>query len=420
MNNKVSVITVVFNDVAHIRETIESFFSQTWENKEYIVIDGGSNDGTAEIVKQYADQLSYWCSEKDNGIYDAMNKGVKRCTGDWINILNSGDLFATPHALEDAMTLIDHKDADVIYGNSIEIYKGAKRAVIAEDKVSFMEYHPIYRHGASFVKRTLHQDFLFNTKRKDLGFALDWEQIHRIYKAGYKFQKTEAFIQVYDREGASNHAVKSLWYNYKITSMGHFCLNHALFLAKKTTKTLLSQTTFYRWAHAFFMEYVINDILPHIPFWIIRRGILRKGKMRIGKKSFIMKRAYFMSANHIQIGNYTNINQGCLIDGRGGIVIGDNVSISHAVKIVTGGHDVQSAQFDAIYLPVVIKDFVWLGCGCTILQGVTIGKGAVVCAGAVVTHDVEEYTIVAGIPAKKINKRNKKLDYHCIWESPFT
>ena len=99
-NNKISVITVVFNDAKHIRETMESFFSQTWENKEYIVIDGGSNDGTAEIVKEYADQLSYWCSEKDDGIYDAMNKGIKRCTGDWINILNSGDLFATPHALE--------------------------------------------------------------------------------------------------------------------------------------------------------------------------------------------------------------------------------------------------------------------------------------------------------------------------------
>lgn len=420
MGNKISVITVVFNDVAHIRQTMESYFSQTWENKEYIVIDGGSNDGTAEVVKEYSDRLSYWCSEKDDGIYDAINKGVNHCTGDWINILNSGDLFATPHTLEDAMTFVNQKEADVIYGNSIEIYRGAKRAVIADDEVSFMKYHPIYRHGSSFVKRTLHQHFLFNTKSKDLGFALDWEQIHRIYKAGYKFQKIDAFIQVYDREGISNHAVKSLWYNYKITSMGHFNFNQAWFLAKKTIKTLLTQTTFYRWAHAFFMEYVINDILPHIPFWTIRRAILRKGKMKIGKKSFIMKRTYLMSSNHIQIGSYTDINQGCLIDGRGGVIIGDNVSISHCVKIVTGSHDIQSEHFNAIYLPIVIKDLVWLGCGCTILQGVTIGKGAVVCAGAVVTHDVEEYTIVGGVPAKTINKRNKKLEYHCIWDSPFT
>lgn len=66
--DKISVITVVFNDVENIRETIESFFSQTWENKEYIVIDGASTDGTADIIKEYSDRLTYWCSERDNGI----------------------------------------------------------------------------------------------------------------------------------------------------------------------------------------------------------------------------------------------------------------------------------------------------------------------------------------------------------------
>ena len=71
MSNKISVITVVYNDVANIRATMESFFSQTWEDKEYIVIDGGSTDGTADIIKEYAPRLAYWCSEKDNGIYDA-------------------------------------------------------------------------------------------------------------------------------------------------------------------------------------------------------------------------------------------------------------------------------------------------------------------------------------------------------------
>ena len=74
--DKISVITVVYNDVAHIRETMESFFSQTWENKEYIVIDGGSTDGTVDVIREYADRLAYWCSEKDDGIYDAMNKGI--------------------------------------------------------------------------------------------------------------------------------------------------------------------------------------------------------------------------------------------------------------------------------------------------------------------------------------------------------
>lgn len=69
MSNKISVITVVYNDVEHIQATMESFFAQTWQDKEYIVIDGGSNDGTAEIIKQYADKIAYWCSEKDEGTF---------------------------------------------------------------------------------------------------------------------------------------------------------------------------------------------------------------------------------------------------------------------------------------------------------------------------------------------------------------
>ena len=121
MSNKISVITVVFNDVANIRATMESFFSQTWEDKEYIVIDGGSTDGTVDIIKEYADKLAYWCSEKDNGIYDAMNKGIVHATGDWINILNSGDYYASNDALNKVITLaIDINSTDILYTNSIE------------------------------------------------------------------------------------------------------------------------------------------------------------------------------------------------------------------------------------------------------------------------------------------------------------
>ena len=80
MEDKVSVITVVYNDVEHIQETLESFFSQTWSNKEYIVIDGGSTDGTENIIRRYIDRITYFCSEKDNGIYDAMNKGILHST----------------------------------------------------------------------------------------------------------------------------------------------------------------------------------------------------------------------------------------------------------------------------------------------------------------------------------------------------
>ena len=87
---------------------------------------------------------------------------------------------------------------------------------------------------------------------------------------------------------------------------------------------------------------------------------------------------------------------------------------------MTGGHDVQHRNFPGIYEKIKIEDYAWLGVNCVVLKGITIGKGAVVAAGAVVTKDVPEYTIVGGIPAKPIGKRTKDLDYKCIWDEPFT
>lgn len=421
MNNKISVITVVYNDVNHIKATIESFFSQTWPNKEYIIVDGGSTDGTVEIIQQYADRLAWWCSEKDGGIYDAMNKGISHCTGDWINILNSGDFYVCRTSLESALQTKDINNVDVIYGNSMELDNDEKKSVIACDDISQMEFAPIYRHGSSLVRICVHRKFLFDlSKRQEYGFALDWNMIYHVYKAGYRFKKVDTFIEAYNRCGVSNKPYKCIWYNYKITSEGKFSLKKIYFLLKQIIKEMVSQSIIYKYLVYFLVEYVINDILPHIPFWNIRKVILNSMKLKTGYKSFIMKRTYIMAPTRIRVGSYTDINRGCFLDGRGGITIGNNVSISHEVKLITGSHDMNSERFNGLYKPIVIDDYAWLGAGCTILQGVNIGKGAVVCAGAVVTHDVKPYDVVGGVPAKHIKTRSKNLNYHCRWDIPFT
>jgi len=128
---------------------------------------------------------------------------------------------------------------------------------------------------------------------------------------------------------------------------------------------------------------------------------------------------YFFYINRLKIGKHTHINRGCFFDARAGINIGNNVSISHQVSLLTGGHDVHSSDFSGIFRPIDIKDYVWIGVNATILQGVTIGEGAVVAAGAVVVKDVEPYSIVGGVPAKKIGIRNKNLNYTPSWNLPF-
>ena len=240
MSNKISVITVVFNDVKHIRETMESFFSQTWEDKEYIVIDGGSTDGTADIIREYSNKLAFWCSEPDGGIYDAMNKGIDRCSGDWINILNSGDVFVNERVLEHCMEQCREQDADIIYGNSRENSQGRYRHIEAYTDTSIMDLVPAYRHGSSFVRAKVHKANKFDlSKHNQLGYALDWELIYRLYKQGFKFRKLNLEIQSFLKEGVSSNIIKSYWYNYKITSEGKFNIRKFIHFIRITMQTFL-------------------------------------------------------------------------------------------------------------------------------------------------------------------------------------
>lgn len=418
---KVSVITVVYNDVCHIRQTMDSFFRQTCKEKEYIVIDGGSTDGTAEIVKEYADRLAWWCSEKDGGIYEAMNKGVEHATGKWINFLNSGDYYASDTALADIASAACEGDADVVYGNSIARGKYSDTTIVASADISLMRLMPIYRHGCSLVKAEVQRKYGFDlNKKKSLGFALDWDMIFRAYHDGRVFKKADVTVQSYDETGASDAKYRSALYCYRVTTQFGFGLRQARHLISTVMHYALNDLHVMDYPRAFFYQFVINDCLPAIPFWNIRRMILRKAKMKIGKGTFVMKRCYIMEPGRISIGSHSHINRGCLLDGRGGLTIGNSVSVSHQVSIITGSHDKDSSDFREIDLPIVIGDYAWIGANATVLQNVTIGQGAIICAGAVVVKDVPEYAIVGGVPARVIGKRSKDLDYECKWITPFT
>ncbi|WP_109832824.1 glycosyltransferase family 2 protein [Reichenbachiella versicolor] len=116
---KVSVITVVYNGADVIEKTIQSVLSQSFQNLEYIVVDGASNDGTLEVLSKYSDSISKFISEKDSGIYNAMNKGIVLSSGDYLLFLNAGDIFYSDQSLEKLISVANNHQWDFIYGKAV-------------------------------------------------------------------------------------------------------------------------------------------------------------------------------------------------------------------------------------------------------------------------------------------------------------
>lgn len=158
--------------------------------------------------------------------------------------------------------------------------------------------------------------------------------------------------------------------------------------------------------------YLSNRVVARIPSHAIRQSFYRSAlKVTIGKGAYVLMDAWFDTKGGVTIGAHSVINQKCRLDGRGGITIGSNVSISAEVTILTADHDLNSPQFAGREKPVVIGDRVFIGTRAMVLPGVTIGEGAVVAAGAVVTRDVPPYAIVGGVPARVLGERSRQLDY---------
>ncbi|WP_417735105.1 acyltransferase [Rosistilla oblonga] len=159
-------------------------------------------------------------------------------------------------------------------------------------------------------------------------------------------------------------------------------------------------------------KYVCNRIMASIPSHHLRLLFYRYAmRFKIGHSSFIFMNAWFDTPGKFTMGHNSVINQKCKLDNRGGLTIGNNVSISSEVCILTADHDPSSPQFAGRYAAVTIEDHSFVGTRAMIMPGVTVRRGGVVAAGSVVTKDVPEFTVVAGVPAKPIKDRCREVDY---------
>lgn len=183
---KISIITVVFNNEATIREAIESVLNQSYKDIEYIVIDGKSTDNTTKIIKEYQSRLGFYVSEVDKGLYDAMNKGIISATGDVIGILNSDDLYQDEHVIGDVMRqFMADPELDILYGNLAYVKnddptKIVRNWVARSYYKSFFEDGNVPPHPSLFLRNRVYNSVgLFNLQYK---LAADYEFMFRLFK----------------------------------------------------------------------------------------------------------------------------------------------------------------------------------------------------------------------------------------------
>ena len=187
---KLSIITINYNNAEGLRKTIASVASQTYADIEHIIVDGGSTDGSVEVIREYEQSLASrlsplasnlkWLSEPDSGIYNAMNKGIKMANGEYLLFLNSGDYLVDANTLKNVFE--DANDVDIIYGDRINVWKDGlerNRDSFPDHITGYFLYRGMISHQASFIKSDLFVKY--GLYREDLKYGADWEFFLRTF-----------------------------------------------------------------------------------------------------------------------------------------------------------------------------------------------------------------------------------------------
>ena len=239
---KITIITVVLNNVDTILKTINSIKSQTYKNIEYILIDGGSTDGTAELIAKNLFDSCIFISEKDNGLYFALNKGYQLSTGSVIGILHSDDILASIHIIEEIMNIfiddrIDCVYGDLIYVSSVNENKIIRKWISGNFSQSNLKYGWMPPHPTVFLKKSVINNFGFYDTRYNI--SADYDYILRCFKHKKFISKyLPKVLVIMKMGGKSNKNITNLFLklleDYKIIKRNNFGITTLLF--KNITK----------------------------------------------------------------------------------------------------------------------------------------------------------------------------------------
>ena len=244
-NPVVSIITVVYNAEKHIQQAMDSVFNQTYKNIEYIIVDGASKDNTVNIIKNNESRIAKWVSEKDKGITDAFNKGIKMCTVEIVGLVNADD-WLEPNAIE--LAVQNFENADIVYGD-IRFWHREKPTVRVHSDHSRLRTGMTVAHPACYVKLWVYKKLgTFDTQYK---VAMDYELLLRFFQNGIRFEKVDAIFASMRTEGNSDKRwklgieeelkIKGKYFS-KTGNLYHFVRQYAIF----TIKDVLRKFNYHR------------------------------------------------------------------------------------------------------------------------------------------------------------------------------
>lgn len=413
----VSIITVCFNAEATIEHTLRSVAAQTYPHIEYLVIDGGSTDGTLAVVDRYRDAVDVLVSERDHGIGDAWNKGIERASCELVLLLNADDELLPDSVEQMVAAYRAHDCRQAIYYGITEFIDGAGRS-IGTNRKAFDRQRLAHGFGFMFTTcifpRRIWQDVgRFDTA---VSIAVDTDWLMRALARNVELVACDYRIRM--REGGVSDKFKRRAFGqYHAILRRHGFSQGALAKARLRHEAALAMVAMRRrhpWlmTQAVFTGIRLANVMYNVtPFFVLKRRVARALRMGLGRNTCVHAPLRTFGLAPITIGDYSVVNRACYLDNRAAIDIGDSVSIAHNVRIYTGGHDIDSSDFAFTKAPVRVEDFVVVFANAIVQPGITIGRGAVVLPGAVVTRDVAPFSVVGGNPARHIRERRKDLDY---------
>ncbi len=196
---KLTIVTIVLNDRNNIEKTLLSVLSKNID-LQYIVIDGGSTDGTVEIIKGYQDRINLFISEKDSSIYNAMNKAIELVNGEWVCFMNSGDIFYNSNVLKNILPSLEN-NVDIVYGDQEVRYLSKSKILKADKAIEDIWKGMIFSHQSCFVKKEIIKQFKFNELNK---ITADYELFYSLYKLNKRFKYIPIVVASVNAGGISD------------------------------------------------------------------------------------------------------------------------------------------------------------------------------------------------------------------------